>query len=1337
MPFSSGLGSRSRAGVVHGMRGGQSAAQRPDAGAGPRRPPEPSPAAPAGRGDSLRSRFLRRLRAALARAGRRSLPAALLLALALPAALLPLAVPAAAQEVVEVPRAWPLKPSGLSATQKEFRLLFVTSTGRNAASSRIADYNSFVQGRAAAGHSAIRSFSSKFRVVGSTEAVHARNNTSTTYTSSDKGVPIYWLNGDRVADDYEDFYDGSWDNKNGRGKNESGNGFSSSSWIWTGTDNDGTGSGNYLGISRVTRVRLSQGQTLESDDGQLLPNSNSYSLFALSPVIRVVDEVATLDVSIESSPTNATSGYAAGETIRVRLDFGEAVSVTDSPSVVLNIGRAVRRAVYASGSGTRHLDFEYPVQAGDFDSDGISLCSDTFLDRGCGRISLNGGSISAQSDSLAVELDLPALGNQSGHKVDATPDPMTAPMANPGTGFVPRGWALTPEGVGAGESFRLLFATPSRNATSADINDYNNHAINAAGTGHAAIRALKNGFRVIASTKAVDAKDNAGLTGTGVKIYWLGSDTKVADNYADLLDGTWDNESESPTDKNGNNVSAQFFWTGSNNNGTTGTTTTGNPEFPDLLTIYSVALGTNEGTPRTAFGALNSSTAGQDPLRAGLSAKTTNSPLYALSQVLMVPAALEFSASPEVVSRPGSGDTYRAGETIALLVPFTEPVRVLGAPSFGLTLGSTEVRARYVSGSGSDTLRFEYTVQRGDYDADGVSVELVDGESPFILDGAAIRAVADDEAVDLIADGTASVPGGAQHKVDGRVAQATAASISSSPASGSTYGAGETITVRLALNEAVLVTGRPHVLLNVGATRRQAVYVGPIGSATDALEFSYAVQAGDFDADGVALCAGGPGCGQIALDGGTIRAVFDEADALLRHPALAAQRGHRVDAAAPLPAPPTACSAEVTVPSDWALKPTGVASGGKFRMLFVTSNRRDARSTNIAHYNSFVQARAANGHAAIQNYGKGFRVLGSTQAVNARANTCSRSSDTDAAVYWLNGTKVADNYGDMYDGSWDSNADRLESGNSNTAVTSRVWTGTNNNGTTDSFNYLGGFSPAFGTSNSPTTPLKQGITTTGNYRLYGLSQVFVVDADRTTPATTDISIISNPGIGDTYRLGETVEVEVTYSEAVSVHGTPSVGLAVRSATEESDNEYDAAYGRTGAGGGRGPDARGAGARRRGRAGRRADRGAVPGSGRARQRRGTGGPAGRGGPARYAAAGRLAEGRDRPGGGAASQVPRGDAARPADRLVFRADGGDGRQGPGLALGPGRGHALRRPRGRSHAGRRGRDRHARRRLDGRALDRRADRLPQHRRGRVSPAQGPRPDHQPGLRRHQGGG
>ena len=102
-----------------------------------------------------------------------------------------------------MPRAWPHKPSGLSATQTEFRFLFVTSTTRNAASTNIADYNSFVQSRAAAGHSSIRPFASQFRAVGSTETVHARDNTSTTYTSADKGPLIWWLNGSKAADHYQ------------------------------------------------------------------------------------------------------------------------------------------------------------------------------------------------------------------------------------------------------------------------------------------------------------------------------------------------------------------------------------------------------------------------------------------------------------------------------------------------------------------------------------------------------------------------------------------------------------------------------------------------------------------------------------------------------------------------------------------------------------------------------------------------------------------------------------------------------------------------------------------------------------------------------------------------------------------------------------------------------------------------------------------------------------------------------------------------------------------------------------------------------------------------------
>ena len=111
-----------------------------------------------------------------------------------------------------VPTTWSLIPSGLGAGDR-FRLIFIASITRDATATAIGDYNTFVQTAASNGHADIQSHSSTFRVVGSTAGVDARDNTATTYTSADKGVPIYWLGGAKVADEYEDFYDGTWDDE--------------------------------------------------------------------------------------------------------------------------------------------------------------------------------------------------------------------------------------------------------------------------------------------------------------------------------------------------------------------------------------------------------------------------------------------------------------------------------------------------------------------------------------------------------------------------------------------------------------------------------------------------------------------------------------------------------------------------------------------------------------------------------------------------------------------------------------------------------------------------------------------------------------------------------------------------------------------------------------------------------------------------------------------------------------------------------------------------------------------------------------------------------------------
>ena len=153
--------------------------------------------------------------------------------------------------IISVPSNWTLKPTAL-ATGDKFRLLFLSSTKRNASSTDIADYNTFIQTRAAAGHTDIQAYSAGFRVVGCTAAVDARDNTSTTYTATDKGVPIYWLNGAKAADQYEDFYDGSWDDE-ANDKNESGtNGLDTSlsdNYPFTGCEHDGTEGFNFVSIS--------------------------------------------------------------------------------------------------------------------------------------------------------------------------------------------------------------------------------------------------------------------------------------------------------------------------------------------------------------------------------------------------------------------------------------------------------------------------------------------------------------------------------------------------------------------------------------------------------------------------------------------------------------------------------------------------------------------------------------------------------------------------------------------------------------------------------------------------------------------------------------------------------------------------------------------------------------------------------------------------------------------------------------------------------------------------------------------------------------------------------
>ena len=218
------------------------------------------------------------------------------------------------------------------------------------------------------------------------------------------------------------------------------------------------------------------------------------------------------------------------------------------------------------------------------------------------------------------------------------------------------------------------------------------------------------------------------------------------------------------------------------------------------------------------------------------------------------------------------------------------------------------------------------------------------------------------------------------------------------------------------------------------------------------------------------------------------------------------------------PTPP----AEVTVPNDWSLIPTGLAAGDKFRLLLLSSTKTGGESYDIVDYNSFIQSLAAAGHTDIQAYSSGFRAVGCTADSDARDNT--GTTGTGVPIYWLRGNKVADNNADFYDGSWGDEAnDTNEQGtdaHDTSQPTNYPLTGCAHDGT-ESFSgtvsrALGGYNRRVARPNSSTSghgPLSSPGIVIAARPMYGLSQVFeVADSTLSTDATlSDLELEDNTG----------------------------------------------------------------------------------------------------------------------------------------------------------------------------------------------------------------------------------
>ncbi|OHC66263.1 MAG: hypothetical protein A2040_09215 [Rhodocyclales bacterium GWA2_65_19] len=190
----------------------------------------------------------------------------------------------------------------------------------------------------------------------------------------------------------------------------------------------------------------------------------------------------------------------------------------------------------------------------------------------------------------------------------------------------------------------------------------------------------------------------------------------------------------------------------------------------------------------------------------------------------------------------------------------------------------------------------------------------------------------------------------------------------------------------------VAAAPQQQLALDIGGTTVQADYQG--GSGTNALSFTYTVQAGQTDADGIAVAANA-----LALNGGTLKDAAGNA-ATITHNAVATNASYKVDTTAPAVA--------LTAATDDVGTVTGsVASGGTTNdTALVLSGTTEAGAT-VNVYNGATLLGAATVSGTTWSYSATV-ANGTTYQFNAKATDAAGNTSAATANHTIIGdTTVA------------------------------------------------------------------------------------------------------------------------------------------------------------------------------------------------------------------------------------------------------------------------------------------------------------------------------------------
>ncbi len=715
-----------------------------------------------------------------------------------------------------------------------------------------------------------------------------------------------------------------------------------------------------------------------------------------SHLVNKIPNIVPGGVEVMSTPQATSNTYGFEETVSVAVTFDSKVVVdttNGTPTVTMafsqgGVGAGSRNLSYTSGTGTATLVFEYVVRIEDADDDGLVIIAN--------KLALKGGDIEHSTTGQDANLDHATPGSDgvfSDHKIDGT---LGAPRATLSTLSL-TDITLSPA-FEAGTTSYIGTATPGTALTTVSASAETGTTVRISpadaqdGTaGHQ--QDIRHGTRITISASAAGHVTNAYT----VTVYFTAEVQSVAFSSDPGADATY---------ATGDVVSLGFRFDKPVSVDTTG----GTP-------YVTISVGSNDRN--AAYSSIDASNriltfsytavAGDDDqdgisidanslsLNGGTITDIGNNQAAVLGHNALVDQAGHLvNKIPNIVtggvvitSTPlAAAETYGAGEVISFSVTFDSVVNVDttgGTPTLRMRLWHPGIQGRdrdmaYASGSGTDTLVFEYVVQGEDLDNTGIVVSRnqirleggtikhastgrnanlnhgkrtpsrhkVDGSiqlaaltalslddgalSPAFITGitsytAAVgRGITQTTVTASAATGTtvsitpadASV-GTIGHQVDlsrgantitvtvsktGLItrtytvtvnrlwAEIENIAITSNPGWDDTYTTGDEIEVSVTFNGPVSVdttNGTPHVVVLVGSYYRPAAFAS-IDSTNRVLTFTYTVESFDGSIGGLALEED-----SLMLNGGGIKHLITNQDALISHGGLASNPRHQVN----------------------------------------------------------------------------------------------------------------------------------------------------------------------------------------------------------------------------------------------------------------------------------------------------------------------------------------------------------------------------------------------------------------------------------------------------------